>query len=268
MVAGASRQLSGAAPTGAVASGQGLATADPYPPNVTGMEILEVHLEASAARINELRSFYADALGFVDIGGSETSMVVGASRLTWRVAASEREPFYHFALLVPGQRFAAALAWVGQRVDLLELDGDPVVRFEDWNAQALYFHDPAGSIVELIAHLDIVGPACASAPFDASELLGVSEIGLVVQDKRHAATALRAAVGVELWPAADDLALDDTHDLSFLGRKAHTLILTSPGRGWLPTARPAEVHPVDVVLAGTGAAGRVSLPGAVVVHTG
>lgn len=233
------------------------------------MEILEVHLDAGAARIDELRSFYVQVLGLVDVGGGiRASVAVGSSRLTWQAASGERKPFYHFALLVPGQRFAAARAWLGQRVDLLKRDGDPVIRFEAWNARAVYFHDPAGSIVELIAHLDMEGPRPSTGPFDASELLGVSEIGLVVQDKRRAAAALRAHVGVEVWPATDDLALDDPDDLAFLGRKAHTLILAPPGRGWLPTARPAEAHPVDVVLAGTGAGGRVSLPGGVVVRTG
>jgi hypothetical protein len=33
-------------------------------------------------------------------------------------------------------------------------------------------------------------------------------------------------------------------------RRARTLIVVPPGRPWLPTGRPAEVHPADVVVAG------------------
>ena len=36
--------------------------------------------------------------------------------------------------------------------------------------------------------------------------------------------------------------------LAFVGEKARTLILCRAGRPWLPTGRPAEAHPVEVVL--------------------
>jgi catechol 2,3-dioxygenase-like lactoylglutathione lyase family enzyme len=232
------------------------------------MEIREVHLEAPAGCMEELGSFYANLLGLVKVAGGDTAVAVGTSRLCWQAADGAREPFYHFALLVPGHRFGAAREWLSKRVDLLPHNGEPVVTFEAWNALAVYFHDPAGSIVELIAHLDIEGTGPRTGSFHGSELLGVSEIGLVLQDKRAAATALQKQVGVAVWPATSDLALDDPDDLAFVGRKAHTLILAPPGRGWLPTARPAEAHPVAVVLAGTGSSGCVSLPGEVVVRTG
>ena len=37
----------------------------------------------------------------------------------------------------------------------------------------------------------------------------------------------------------------------FVGEKARTLILAPPGRGWLPTGRPAEPHPVEARLSGS-----------------
>jgi hypothetical protein len=46
----------------------------------------------------------------------------------------------------------------------------------------------------------------------------------------------------------------------FVGRRAHTLVLAQTGRGWLPTDRPAEPHPVEVTLSGVGR-GEVDLPG-------
>ena len=35
-----------------------------------------------------------------------------------------------------------------------------------------------------------------------------------------------------------------------MGEKARTFILSPEDRGWLPTARPAEAHPCEVVLLG------------------
>lgn len=51
---------------------------------------------------------------------------------------------------------------------------------------------------------------------------------------------------LKLW----DGTVDEPGQLSFVGEKGRTLILSPPGRGWLPTRRPAEAHPVDAVLAG------------------
>ena len=55
-------------------------------------------------------------------------------------------PYYHFALLVPGDRFDAALAWARDRVELLpdRETGEVVFDFANWDAMAIYFHDPGG----------------------------------------------------------------------------------------------------------------------------
>ena len=70
------------------------------------------------------------------------------------------DPFHHFALLVPGDRFDAARAWLGERVEpLARDDGETVFPFDFWDARAAYFHDPAGNIVELIAHAGVAEQA-------------------------------------------------------------------------------------------------------------
>jgi hypothetical protein len=53
-------------------------------------------------------------------------------------------------------------------------------------------------------------------------------------------------LGVHLW----DGELDEPGRLAFVGERARTLILCPQGRGWLPTDRSAEPHPVKVVLSG------------------
>ena len=82
--------------------------------------------------------------------------------------AAAGAPFYHFALLVPGDRFDAALAWARERVELLpdRETGEVVFDFTNWDARAVYFHDPAGNIVELIAHRGI-GEGGVTGPFAA-----------------------------------------------------------------------------------------------------
>ena len=188
--------------------------------------------EVTLAAPLDLRDFYGGELG-LPLDGK--AIVVGETRLRFEV--EEGHAFYHFALLVPGDRFNAALAWGRDRVELL---GD-VFEFENWDAKAVYFHDPAGNIVELIAHHGLEENG-RSGGFTAAELLGFSELG-IVGDKAHQLRRLESR-GLSLW----DGTVDEPDRLAFVGEKGRTLILAPPGRGWLPTGRPAEPHPVEFVL--------------------
>ena len=81
-----------------------------------------------------------------------------------------------------------------------------------------------------------------------------AELGLVGEPLLLAAGL--AEYGLELW----DGSLEPGR-LAFVGEKGRTLILVPPGRGWLPTGRPAEPHPVDVLLkVGGGRIRRIRLP--------
>jgi hypothetical protein len=199
------------------------------------MHFRHVRLQAPAQSLESLTAFYSDRLGLPHAIG-ETTL---------EFAAGEGAPFYHFALLVPGDRFDAALAWARDRVELLpdRATGEVVFDFSNWDAQACYFHDPAANIVELIAHRGI-GETGVEGEFAGRELLGVSELGLVGNTAAMAGT-LRVALELEPW----DGSLEEGR-LAFLGERARTLILGPPGRGWLPTGRPAELHRVEAVLSG------------------
>ena len=192
------------------------------------MEFLQVRLRAAAELLGRLDEFYADfgstGLGFVE---------------------GEGEPFYHFAFLVPGDRFDAAFRWIQGRCELLPRpeSGELVFDFSFWDALACYFRDPAGSIVELIAHRGL-GESGATGPFSGEELLGLSEVGLV-GDLRAMARELEQ-LDLHVWSGS----VEQPDGLAFVGEKARTLILCPVGRGWLPIDRQAEPHPVDALLSG------------------
>ena len=215
------------------------------------MRFAHLRLRAPNDRLRALVEFYGDRLG---LARAAASVTVGETRLELVPAAGG--PFYHFALLVPGNRFDAALEWVAERTELLPRpdSADVVFDFDFWDAQACYFHDPAGNVVELIAHRGVDETAAAGA-FEGRELVGLSELGLV-GDQRTMAATLASTLGLQVW----DGSADEPQGLAFVGEKARTLILAPPGRGWLPTGRPAEPHEVEVALA-DGAPGAVALEG-------
>ncbi|HEU5477089.1 MAG TPA: hypothetical protein VFU64_04570 [Gaiellaceae bacterium] len=202
------------------------------------MRFAEVTLSAPL----DLSDFYGGVLGLRLDGDA---VVVGETALRFHV--DEDGAFYHFALLVPGDRFDAALAWARDRVDLL---GD-VFDFDNWDADAVYFHDPAGNILELIAHHGLEENG-RSGDFTAEELVGFSELG-IVGDPPELLRRLETH-GLELW----DGQVEGGSRLGFVGEKGRTLILAPPGRGWLPTGRPAEAHPVGAVLDLDGASADLS----------
>jgi catechol 2,3-dioxygenase-like lactoylglutathione lyase family enzyme len=221
------------------------------------MRILRVCLAAAQETETALRRFYSDQLGFpvFDEGGRHR-FGAGGTRLEFS-PTSERAPFYHFALRVPGNRFGAAREWLARQADLLSEPGskETTFQFPNWNAEACYAHDPGGNIVELIAHRGLPDENPHSGPFEATEVLGVCEVGLVGHDLPAMARALES-LGVRLW----DGTLDVPGRLAFMGALDGTLILTSPGRGWMPTGRAAEPWEVEVEVAGVRNA-ETTLPG-------
>ncbi len=143
-----------------------------------------------------------------------------------------------------------AKRWLSRRTQLLPIDDTDEVYFEEWNAHACYFHDPAGNIVEFIARYDLRNPAPGT--FGSHAILGVSEIGLPVVDVGGAVRAFEVELGLGPWRPPSEIfaALGDDHGLA---------IIVKQGRPWLPTGQPAAVYPVHVTFQGTTTA-RYSVP--------
>jgi catechol 2,3-dioxygenase-like lactoylglutathione lyase family enzyme len=208
------------------------------------MRFVHVRLQAPEHRVSELARFYGTELGLRPTSFTAPA-VFQIGETAFELSPGVGGPFYHFALLVPGNRFEAALAWARSHVRLLTdpRSGDVAFDFDFWDAKACYFQDPAGNIVELIAHRGVAETG-ADGDFQAAELAGLSELGLV-GDLQAMAGSL-AGLGLDVW----DGSVDPPGGLAFVGERARTLILAPIGRGWLPIGRAAEVHDVEVLVSG------------------
>ena len=186
------------------------------------MRILAATLPVSDP--DALTRWYADTLEITEL---PVSFVRG-----------EGEP-HHFALHV-----ADLDAWRARlRMPLLRDEaGDNEFDFSDWGcARALYFADPAGNIVELIAR-----------PQPHPELT-LAEVGLPVEDVGAAVEALERELGIPHYDG-------DRETFSAVGADDGLLIVVSVGRGWFPPGVPAGRAPLAVEIA-SGRAQSLDVPG-------
>jgi catechol-2,3-dioxygenase len=151
----------------------------------------------------------------------------GASRLRFEPGPAVCS---HFAVNVPPGRFEEAVAWAGERAELLQED----VPFTHWLARAAYYYDPAGNIIELIARERATGQEL---------LMEVSEVGLPVPDVGAAAAFLEAELGLPHFSG-------DRESFSAVGDDRGLFILVPVGREWLFTDRPGSDAPVRVTIEG------------------
>lgn len=189
-----------------------------------------------------LRAFYADTLGLpTQAEGGALNVQVGGTQLCFEPGNGG---VYHFAFDVPPTRFAESVAWLRARVPLMaDKRGQTEFHSADWNADMVYFLDPAGNIAELIARHDRHGLG-DRAPFAAHHLLCVSEIGIAADDMAAQIASLSAKTGAgaygDVSPTFHPIG-QVTHDYAAL------FIVVPAGRIWFPdTGVPAAALPVRV----------------------
>jgi catechol-2,3-dioxygenase len=206
------------------------------------MHISELRLQAPD--LAALREFYAHLLAIptLDTATDALTLQIGTSRLTFTQARADERPVYHFAFNIPPQQFAEAKAWIAQRTPLtLNSAGADEFFFENWNAHALYFYDPAGNMVEFIARHTLEAPT--RGPFGAQSLLNISEVGVVTESVPETVQMLQTRLGVSVYRGA----VND--EFTPVGDQHGLFIVVKRGRIWFPdTGIAAQPAPLSVTV--------------------
>ena len=193
------------------------------------------NLQLYTSRIEEMGFFYTEKLGLPIAGslGDGFTLQVGDSQLTFTRSLSPA--YYHFAFNIPSFQIREALDWLRSRVKVLETEDGPIVNFTNWNAEALYFFDPAGNIVELIARKNLEIPG--TTPFSHQSILEISEVGLPVPDVSEAYSQLKEEAAIpHYWGDYEQFcAAGDEHGLF--------IIVPEQKKIWYPTDLPARAFP-------------------------
>ena len=199
-------------------------------------------IRLASERLEAQRALYAEGFGLPAAWeGDAVAVGIGDARLV--LGPGEPSP-QHFAIRIPSASYADALAWVGERVELLTgEDGRPAFAFPDWNADSVYFADPDGNIVELIAHHDLPEPY--APPFGPSALLGICEAGMPVDDVGAFLDELERRTGARRWSG-------NRETFAAAGTKSGSLIVVGRGRVWYPTGAAAATAPPVAVETDAG----------------
>jgi catechol 2,3-dioxygenase-like lactoylglutathione lyase family enzyme len=163
-----------------------------------------------------------------------TTLELARTQVTFVPADPPPAPGYHFAINVPAGRVGDARAWIEPKVPLLPFgDGEVQIRFEAIAADAIYFLDPDGNDVELIARDAVTGDR--STPFGPQHLLEVSEIGMASADVPATCEAICTTLQAPVF-------WGNRHGqgLCAIGDDVGAILVSPIGRGWIPIDLPAR----------------------------
>lgn len=210
------------------------------------MKINEIVLVTNS--ITDTIAFYTEVLQLEVTDQTETGVSFGAGStvLSFREDLVTVGPVYHFAFNIPHNQLPAAMAWLSGRVELLPVSAESnIAEFSNWRAQAVYFKDNNGNLLEFIARHDLDNGR--DVAFGPAAIECVSEIGIAVDSVPAFIEEVVKAHGFDIYakqaPMEKFAALGDDHGL---------LIIAEAGRNWFPTAIAAGKYPVKVVVDGIG----------------
>jgi len=207
------------------------------------MRIKKISIQSG--KVQELREFYQSLLELpIEEEGSNCNVHVGDSTLHIE-RATTGEPFYHFAINIPSHKIEEAREWLKQRVKLLWMEDykSDIADFVNWHAKSVYFFDPAGNIVELIARFDLRNEI--DEPFSSKQFLSISEISIVLPEndieKDTEEILKQSYLGYFLKQTP-------MKQFKVVGDDEGLFIIVTENRNWYPTSIPSKIFPLEIVF--------------------
>jgi len=201
-------------------------------------------LDLQTAYLKTLQEFYASVLELPveQPGDNKIKIKIGDSDLIFAEEAAG-EPSYHYAINIPSNKIEEAKYWLSNKVRLLWMEDykNDIADFVNWHAKSVYFYDPGGNIVELIARFDLNNGV--NETFSASQFLSLNEIGLVFTDDNF---------------ETEIAALENSYSLSYfdkqpplpkfraMGDDQGLFVIVPEHRNWYTTNKPAGIFPMTI----------------------
>jgi hypothetical protein len=193
--------------------------------------------------LKTLEEFYSSMLDLpVQEAGKKIIVNIGNTDLFF-VETKETEPFYHFAINIPANKIEEARNWLKGKVNLLWMDdyNSEIADFVNWGAKSVYFYDPGGNIVELIARFDLANEA--SEAFTSKQFLSISEVGVVLKNEIFESKTIQLLHDYSLSYFAKQ---PPQPQFRAIGDDDGLFIVVPDQRNWYPTNKPSGIFPMSV----------------------
>ncbi len=217
------------------------------------MRIAELTLLAKD--LDKQAAYYADVLGLpVQRAMEKTLIQAGETRLQFQQASASWDGHFHFAFEVPNNRFEQAKGWLQRRAILLkDQNGRDTFRHTGWQANSVYFKDPAGNVLEFIAR-DQASTASSDEFFRPENILRVSELGIAAEDVPALVGDITRETGLSVYGEASP-------NFTAAGDLGGLLIVVERDRIWYPNSGVAAAYtPFEVFIETGGQYYRISAP--------
>ncbi|TQQ79975.1 VOC family protein [Halonotius terrestris] len=176
-----------------------------------------------------LSDWYGRTLG-VETGTA--SVELGATTLDFQPAA-EAAP-QHLAVRSLAD-IDALTAWLAERATIHPVEGAQSRRFDFLDADAVYFADGAGNVLECLCYDADAGEATPGA----AAIAGVTEVGLPAPDVLALVEWLESAVGLSAWGSPSE-------SFAWVGDREARFVVLPAGSEWYPTEKVADSEPISV----------------------
>ena len=193
--------------------------------------------------LEKTAAFYQGILGLSIIEKNSNSITIKAGNSILKfIENSTFNSIYHFAFNIPENKLDQAIEWCKSKVDLIVIEDQNVIaNFETWNANAVYFFDNNGNLLEFIARHDLENATPES--FDSKSILNISEIGIVTENPLELGNQLIKKHALEFFSKNANCEV-----FSALGNDEGLLIMVQPNRNWYPTQIPSESNWTEVQI--------------------
>jgi len=201
------------------------------------------HIQIQSNNIEQTALFYQDILELPIIEKKTNSISIQAGNSVLEfVENAAFKSIYHFAFNIPENKLDEAIEWCKNKVDLIVIEDQNVItNFENWNANAFYFYDNNGNLLEFIARHDLENSQTKT--FSSKSILNISEIGIVNENPLELGNQLIEKYGLEYFSKNNN-----SEHFAAIGDDEGLLIMVKPNRNWYPTQTPSQSNKTGIKL--------------------
>lgn len=206
------------------------------------------HIQLQTNNIKETGAFYSDVLGLKILEKKSDSVTIQAGNSVLKfIENPELDSIYHFAFNIPENKLEEAIQWCADKVDLIIIQDKRIIaNFETWNANAVYFYDNNGNLLEFIARHDLDNFQIKE--FSSKSILNISEIGIVDENPMELGAELVEKHGLDFF-----VKNFNSETFAAIGDDEGLLIIVQPNRNWYPTEIPSKSNKTDLRIQNKGA---------------